>query len=112
MRPPGMRPLRCWVLVKLDDRATSYDGGGLILTHDLSYNQPETAEVLAVGPGTRESPMECVVGERVLLGKYNGKPVNPLLVDPNENPHSDRYWLLDTDITKVVPDVYGIEEDS
>ena len=37
--------------------------------------QPQLAEVLAVGPGTEENKMEVAEGDRVIFSKYAGTEV-------------------------------------
>ena len=37
--------------------------------------QPQVAEVVAVGPGTKDEPMELKVGDKVIFSKYGGTEV-------------------------------------
>ena len=47
---------------------------GLILTSSAK-EQPSVAEVVAVGPGTKDEPMELKVGEKVVFSKYGGTEI-------------------------------------
>jgi co-chaperonin GroES (HSP10) len=66
--PERLRPLRDEALVVLD--AKEHVVGSLVLP-DISRDQPQTGTVLAVGP--RCDAVQP--GDRVLFGKWNGKPV-------------------------------------
>ena len=48
--------------------------GGLILTTG-SQEKPQTAVVVAAGPGTKDVEMEVVVGDKVIYSKYAGTEV-------------------------------------
>jgi len=37
--------------------------------------QPQIAEVVAVGPGTKDEPMEVKVGDKVIFRKYGGDDI-------------------------------------
>lgn len=66
----GIKPLGARVVVKKVD-AVEKTQGGLILSGSAK-EQPQEAEVLAVGPGTEEEPMELKVGQRVIYARYGG----------------------------------------
>ena len=72
------RPLHDRVLVKRVEEEAKTKGG--IIIPDTAKEKPMQGEVLAVGPGTRDSkgelvPMGVKVGDRVLFGKWSGTEV-------------------------------------
>ena len=69
----GIKPLGDRVAIK---RAIAEEKtmGGLILTSSAK-EAPQVAEVVAVGPGTKDEAMELKVGDRVIFGKYAGTDV-------------------------------------
>ena len=69
----GIKPLGDRVAIK---RAIAEEKtmGGLILTSSAK-EAPQIAEVVAVGPGTKDEPMELKVGDKVLFPKYGGTEV-------------------------------------
>ncbi len=69
----GIKPLGDRVVIKRVE-AEEKTRGGLILT-STAKEQPQVAEVVAVGPGTKDEPMEVKVGERVIFAKYGGTEV-------------------------------------
>jgi co-chaperonin GroES (HSP10) len=116
------RPTACRVAVRLDPRRATFALGALhpaslvgdasatmIVAPDEYQEQPCSGVVVAVGPGTPESPMQIEVGQRVLLGKYNGIALSSDYFDrPGE------YVVLDARHDKPkphVPDVYGVIEE-
>ena len=48
--------------------------GGLILT-STAKEKPQVAEVVAVGPGTKDVTMELKVGDKVVFSKYGGTEI-------------------------------------
>ena len=42
---------------------------------DSAKEAPQVAEVVAVGPGTKDEPMELKVGDKVVFPKYGGTEV-------------------------------------
>lgn len=100
------RPLGARMVVKLDPKAARY---GVLEIPDDWRKQPQTATVISVGPGAldkrgRRHPItvsfrdgtarELRAGDRVFLGKYNGKP----LPDPEDDYQGDReprYYILE-----------------
>ena len=48
--------------------------GGLILTSSAK-EQPQVAEVVAVGPGTKDEAMELKEGDKVVFSKYGGTEI-------------------------------------
>lgn len=69
----GIRPLGDRVVIKKVE-AQEKTQGGLILT-SAAKEQPQVAEVVAVGPGTKDVEMELKVGDRVIFSKYGGAEV-------------------------------------
>jgi chaperonin GroES len=70
----GIKPLGDRVVIKraaAEEKTT----GGLILT-SAAKEMPNMAEVVAVGPGTKDEPMELKVGDKVIFAKYGGTDVN------------------------------------
>ncbi len=69
----GIKPLGDRVVIKraaAEEKTT----GGLILT-SAAKEMPNMAEVVAVGPGTKDEPMELKVGDKVIFAKYGGTDV-------------------------------------
>ncbi|MBR4411333.1 MAG: co-chaperone GroES [Firmicutes bacterium] len=69
----GIKPLGDRVVIKraaAEEKTT----GGLILT-SAAKEMPNMAEVVAVGPGTKDEPMELKVGDKVIFAKYSGTDV-------------------------------------
>ena len=69
----GIKPLGDRVVIKKVE-AEEKTQGGLILTSSAK-EQPQVAEVVAVGPGTKDEPMELKVGDKVIFSKYGGTEV-------------------------------------
>ena len=69
----GIKPLGNRVVIKRLE-AEEKTQGGLILTA-AAKEAPQTAEVVAVGPGTKDEPMELEVGDRVIFAQYGGTTV-------------------------------------
>ncbi len=69
----GIKPLGDRVVIKKVE-AEEKTLGGLILTSSAK-EMPQMAEVMAVGPGTKDEPMELKVGDRVIFSKYGGTDV-------------------------------------
>ena len=65
-----VKPLGDRVLIKRLE-AEEKTKGGIILT-SAAKEQPQMAEVLAVGPGTEDEPMELKVGDIVIFSRYGG----------------------------------------
>ena len=66
----GIRPLGDRVVIKKVE-AEEKTQGGLILTSSAK-EQPQVAEVVAVGPGTKDEAMELKEGDKVVFSKYGG----------------------------------------
>lgn len=72
-----LRPLGDRVVLKFCE-AEEKTSGGIILAAS-AQEKPQTAEILAVGPGGvvdgKEVKMEVKVGDKVILSKYSGTEV-------------------------------------
>ncbi|KLU27146.1 molecular chaperone GroES [Caballeronia mineralivorans PML1(12)] len=80
----SLRPLHDRVIIKRLDQETKTASG--IVIPESAAEKPDQGEVIAVGPGKRDSDGKRIVpdlkvGERVLFGKYSGQQVK---VDGNE----------------------------
>ena len=69
----GLKPLGSRVIIKKME-AEEKTVGGIILT-STAKEKPQTAEVVAVGPGTKDEPMEVNVGDTVVFSKFAGTDV-------------------------------------
>ena len=69
----GIKPLGARVLIKKLE-AEEKTSGGSILTSSAK-EKPQMAEVLEVGPGTKDEAMELRVGDKVIFAKYAGTDV-------------------------------------
>ncbi len=69
----GIKPLGDRVVIKKAEKEEKTEGG-LILTSSAK-EQPQVAEVVAVGPGTKDEPMELKVGDTVVFSKYGGAEI-------------------------------------
>ncbi len=69
----GIKPLGARAVIKMVE-AEEKTAGGIILTSQ-SKEQPQIAEVVAVGEGTEEEKMQVSVGDKVVFRKYAGTEV-------------------------------------
>jgi chaperonin GroES len=69
----GIKPLGDRVVIKKAE-AEEKSEGGIILTSS-AQEKPQYAEVVAVGPGTKDEPMEVKVGDTVVFSKYAGTDI-------------------------------------
>ncbi|MEG2786149.1 MAG: co-chaperone GroES [Anaerovoracaceae bacterium] len=69
----GIKPLGSRVVIKKVE-AVEKTQGGLILTSSAK-EQPQMAEVVAVGPGTADEKMELSAGDKVVFSQYAGKEI-------------------------------------
>ncbi len=72
------RPLHDRVLVRRTEEDEKTAGG--IIIPDTAQEKPMEGTVLAIGPGARDEqgklvPMDVVVGDQVLFGKWSGNEV-------------------------------------
>ncbi|WP_297633851.1 co-chaperone GroES [uncultured Clostridium sp.] len=68
-----IRPLGDRVVIKRLE-AEEKTKSGIVLT-GTAKERPQEAEVVAVGPGTKDIDMEVKVGDKVLYAKYTGTEV-------------------------------------
>ncbi len=69
----GIKPLGARVLIKKLE-AEEKSAGGILLTSSAK-EKPQMAEVVAVGPGTKDEPMELKAGDKVVFSKYAGTDI-------------------------------------
>ena len=69
----GIKPLGARVLIKKLE-AEEKSAGGILLTSSAK-EKPQMAEVVAVGPGTKDEPMELKTGDKVVFSKYAGTDI-------------------------------------
>lgn len=69
----GIKPLGARVVIKQSE-AEEKTQGGIILT-STAKEKPQTAEVVAVGPGTKDEPMELKAGDKVIFAQYGGSAI-------------------------------------
>lgn len=69
----GIKPLGNRVVIKKVE-AEQKTTGGLILT-STAKEQPQMAEVVAVGPGTKDEAMQLKEGDRVVFSQYAGTEI-------------------------------------
>ena len=74
----AFRPLGDRVLVRRVEEEAKTKGG--IIIPDTAKEKPQEGEVIAVGPGARDDsgtiqPLDVVVGDRILFGKWSGSEV-------------------------------------
>lgn len=69
----GIKPLGSRVLIKKLE-AEEKSQGGIILTSSAK-EKPQVAEVVAVGPGTKDETMELKAGDKVIFAKYAGTDI-------------------------------------
>lgn len=68
-----IKPLGSRVVIKKMEAVETTKSG--IVLPGQAKEQPQVAEVLAVGPGTKEVEMEVEVGNQVIFSKYSGTEV-------------------------------------
>ena len=69
----GIKPLGVRVVLKRV-AAEEKTQGGLILS-STAKEQPQVADVVAVGPGTKDEEMQIKAGDRVIFSKYAGTEI-------------------------------------
>lgn len=69
-----MKPLGTRVLIE-PLKAEERTQGGIIIP-DSAKEKPQSGKVIAVGPGSKDEPMEVKIGDVVLYGKYAGTEIN------------------------------------
>ena len=68
-----LKPLGTRVVIEPKEAETMTAGG--LYIPDKAKEKPQQGEIVAVGPGTKDEPMEVKVGDVVLYGKYAGTEV-------------------------------------
>ena len=66
----GIKPLGARVVIRKMEAEEKTEAG--LLLSGSAKEKPQQAEVLAVGPGTEEEPMELKVGDIVIFSRYGG----------------------------------------
>ena len=66
----GIKPLGARVVIKKMEAEEKTEAG--LLLSGSAKEKPQQAEVLAVGPGTADEPMELKVGDIVVFSRYGG----------------------------------------
>ena len=69
----GIKPLGARVVIKKMEAEEKTEAG--LLLSGSAKEKPQQAEVLAVGPGTKDEPMELKAGDVVIYGKYAGTEI-------------------------------------
>ena len=69
----GIRPLGDRVVIKRVEAEEKTAGGILLTGH--AKEQPQMAQVIAVGPGTEDVKMQVKEGETVIFSQYAGTVV-------------------------------------
>ena len=74
----AFRPLGDRVVIRRVEEEAKTKGG--IIIPDNAKEKPQEGEVISVGPGARDEdgkriPIDVVVGDRILFGKWSGSEV-------------------------------------
>ncbi len=69
----GIKPLGSRVVIKRLE-AEEKTASGIVLPGS-AQEKPQIAEVVAVGPGTEDDPMELKVGDKVIFSPYGGTEI-------------------------------------
>lgn len=69
-----IKPLADRVVIEPKEAETKTASG--LFIPDTAKEKPQQGEVVAVGPGKVDEPMEVVVGDNVLYGKYSGTEIS------------------------------------
>lgn len=69
----GIRPLADKLVIKKME-AEEKTASGIVLPGQAK-EQPQMAEVIAAGPGTKDEPMEVKEGDTVIYRKYGGDDI-------------------------------------
>ena len=69
-----MKPLGTRVIIEPLVAEEKTQGG--IIIPDSAKEKPQSGKVVAVGPGSKDEPMEVNVGDVVLYGKYSGTEIS------------------------------------
>ena len=74
-----LKPMADNVLLKQNEAEETTVSGIILAT--TNKEKPAIYEVVAVGPGTKDVSMTVAVGDRVVVGKYNGTDITLDKVD-------------------------------
>jgi len=69
----GIKPINDYVLIKRIEAEEKTKSG--IVLPGQAKEQPQIAEVLAVGPGTEKIKMVVKKGDKVIFGQYGGMEI-------------------------------------
>ncbi|MGN0659065.1 MAG: co-chaperone GroES [Emergencia sp.] len=69
----GIKPLGNRVVIKKLEAEEKTEGG--IILASAAKEKPQMAEVVSVGPGTKDEPMELKEGDKVVFSKYAGTEI-------------------------------------
>lgn len=69
----GIKPLGSRVVIKKLEAEEKTQGG--IILANAAKEKPQTAEVVAVGPGTKDEVMELKAGDKIVFSKYAGTEI-------------------------------------
>ena len=69
----NIKPLAERVVIKMLEAEETTKSG--IVLPGTAKEKPQVAEVIAVGPGTKDVDMEVAVGNKVLISKYAGTEI-------------------------------------
>lgn len=69
----GIKPLGSRVLIKKLEAEEKTQGG--IILASAAKEKPQVAEVVAVGPGTKDESIEVKVGDKVVFARYGGTDI-------------------------------------
>ena len=69
----GIKPLGSRVVIKKLEAEEKTQGG--IILANAAKEKPQMAEVVAVGPGTKDEVMELSAGDKVVFSKYAGTEI-------------------------------------
>ena len=68
-----LKPMADNVLLKQHESQETTSSGIILAT--TSKEKPAIYEVVSVGPGTKDVKMAVAVGDKVVVGKYNGTDI-------------------------------------
>lgn len=69
----NVKPLHDRVIVKPAEKAEKTAGG--IIIPDTAQEKPQKGEVVAVGDGKKDEPLNVKVGDTILFGKFSGTEI-------------------------------------
>jgi chaperonin GroES len=92
MSTVNIKPLADRVVLSPEAAETKTASG--IIIPDTAKEKPQKGTVVAVGPGTKDSPITLKVGDSVLYGKYAG---NELKLNGN-----DYLIMRESDVLAIV----------